>query len=160
MLLAGRLSDRYGSRGLALAGGVVAALSAVAFTQIGAQTNAAWPALTAFSIGAGLGCVGAPTIGSLYRTLPAAQVPQGSSTLYMLNQLGASVGIAGVALIVQTVGRDDAVLGFQTAYWWVTGAIVVMLVASMFLPRRPATRDAPAPGDLAASAVAHGDPRR
>jgi EmrB/QacA subfamily drug resistance transporter len=153
MPLSGRLSDRYGSRGLALAGAVVAALSAVAFTQIGAQTNAAWPALATFTIGVGLGCVGAPTIGSLFRTLPAAQVPQGSSTLYMLNQLGASIGIAVVALIMQTVGRDDAVRGFQTAYWWVTGAIVVMLAAIMFLPPRQVARDVPAPAELAASAA-------
>jgi EmrB/QacA subfamily drug resistance transporter len=138
MPLAGRLSDRFGSRDLALGGGVLALLSALAFTRIDPHSGEFWPALLALTMGLGLGTVGAPTMGSLYRTLPAPLVPQGSSVLYMLNQLGASIGIAVVALILQTTG--DIVQGFHATYWWVAGAIVVMLAASLLVPGRGESR--------------------
>ncbi|MER7193734.1 DHA2 family efflux MFS transporter permease subunit [Streptomyces flaveolus] len=141
MPLTGRLSDRLGSRSPVLAGGVVAGLSALAFTQVGAHTPEALTALIAFTLGLGLGSVGAPTIASLYRTLPPALVPQGSSVLYMLNQLGASIGIATVALVVQTVGDGDAVRGFRAAAWTVTIALLVTLAASTQLPGRPRAKD-------------------
>ncbi|MGX1669438.1 DHA2 family efflux MFS transporter permease subunit [Streptomyces sp. NPDC055400] len=138
MPLTGRLSDRLGSRSLVLAGAGVSGLSAFAFTRAGAHTPEALTALAAFTLGLGLGSVGAPTIASLYRTLPSALVPQGSSVLYMLNQLGASIGIATVALVVQTGGDGDAVRGFHAAAWTVTIALVLTLAASTQLPGRPA----------------------
>ncbi|MFF1922573.1 DHA2 family efflux MFS transporter permease subunit [Streptomyces sp. NPDC058221] len=142
MPLAGRLSDRVGTRGLVRGGSVLALLSAVALTRGGAQTAEVWPAAAAFTLGAGLGAVGAPTIASVYRTLPARLVPQGSSVLYMLNQLGASVGIAVVALVMQTAGDGGPVQGFRSAYWVVGVALALALAAATFLPGRPA----PAPG--------------
>jgi EmrB/QacA subfamily drug resistance transporter len=133
--LAGRISDRVGSRNLALGGGLVAMLSAFAFTRIGAGTDETWVVLAALAIGTGLGFVGPPAMGSLYRTLPGPLVPQGSSVLYMLNQLGGSIGIAVVALILTTA--SDPVAGLHGVYWFVTGAILVLLAASARLPGRP-----------------------
>jgi EmrB/QacA subfamily drug resistance transporter len=138
MPLTGRLSDKVGSRNLVLAGAVVAGLSAVGFTQLGAHTSQVWSGVLAFTIGLGLGSVGAPTIASLYRTLPPHLVPQGSTVLYMLNQLGAAIGIALVALLVQSAGSGDALGGFQAAYWGVTGALAAVLLAAPLLPGRPA----------------------
>ncbi|MCC3330948.1 MFS transporter [Nocardia abscessus] len=141
MPLAGRLSDQLGSRRLALTGAVVALLSALWFTQFDSHTNLWWTALAAFTFGIGTGSGGAPTIGSVYRTLPPELVPQGSSVLYMLNQLGASIGIAMVALINETT--VGAQLGFQHAYSWIAGAAVILIVASSFIPGKPA----PAPAE-------------
>jgi EmrB/QacA subfamily drug resistance transporter len=145
MPLTGRLSDRVGSRALVMGGGVLATLSALAFTQFDAGTSQIWTAAVAFTIGIGLGSIGAPTIASLYRTLPPQQVPQGSTVLYMLNQLGAAIGIALVALLVQSAGSGDALGGFRHAYWGVTGALVLAVLAATQLPGRP--RQEPA-GDL------------
>lgn len=135
--LAGRVSDRIGSRNLALAGGVVAALSAFASTRIGPGTGEVWVVLAALAIGVGLGFVGPPAMGSLYRTLPGPLVPQGSSVLYMLNQLGGSIGVAVVAFTVETAA--DTLAGFHGVYWFLTGAILVLLATSTLLPGRPAT---------------------
>ncbi|MFF7196235.1 MDR family MFS transporter [Streptomyces sp. NPDC008079] len=137
MPLTGRLSDKVGSRTLVMCGGAVATLSALAFTQLSADTSQVWTAVVAFTIGLGLGSVGAPTIASLYRTLPPHLVPQGSTVLYMLNQLGAAIGIALVALLVQSAGSGDALGGFRHAYWGVTGALVLALIAATQLPGRP-----------------------
>ncbi|MYQ79779.1 MULTISPECIES: DHA2 family efflux MFS transporter permease subunit [unclassified Streptomyces] len=145
MPVTGRLSDRVGSRRLVQAGGALALLSALAFTRIGADTSEVWPAVAAFAIGVGLGAVGAPTIASLYRTLPAPLVPQGSSVLYMLNQLGASIGIAVVALVMQTAGDGDPVRGFHAAYWTVSVVLVLVLGAATLLPGRPAPTPSEAP---------------
>lgn len=143
MPLAGRLSDRLGSRGLARGGAAVALLSILALTRTGAGTHEFWSATAAFVIGLGLGCVGAPTMGALYRTLPAPLVPQGSSVLYMLNQLGASVGIAVVALIMQTAG--DPMRGFHGVYWFMAGATLVVVAGTALLPGRDPA-DSPADG--------------
>ena len=136
MPLAGRLSDRLGARGLALGGAVVAALGGAAFTQVGPGTGVGWPVLAGCVMGLGLGSVGAPTMGSLYRLLPAPLIPQGSAVLYMLNQLGAALGIAVVTLIVQRAG--DPVGGLRGVFWFALAMVAVILAAAPLLPGRPA----------------------
>ncbi|MEV1175000.1 DHA2 family efflux MFS transporter permease subunit [Nonomuraea sp. NPDC049784] len=137
MPLAGRLSDRIGARGLAAGGALVAGISALAFTQIADDTSQAWPVLAALTIGLGMGCFSAPTMGSLYRSLPGPLVAQGSSVLYMLNQLGAALGIALVTLILQT--SADVIIGFHSVFWLVTVLIAAVLAATPLLPGRPHT---------------------
>ena len=145
MPVAGRLSDRLGARRLVAGGALVALAGALALTQVGAQTHGGWSALWAFVVGAGLGFVGAPTMGSLYRTLPAHQVPQGSSVLYMFNQLGASIGIAVVALIIDIAGDTDPMTGFTAVYWWVVACVAVILAGSALLPGAPEPAGKPTP---------------
>ncbi|MET9217133.1 MULTISPECIES: DHA2 family efflux MFS transporter permease subunit [unclassified Nocardia] len=135
MPLAGRLSDTLGSRRLALIGATIALLSSLVFTRFDADTHLWWTALAAVALGIGTGSAGAPVIGSVYRTLPPELVPQGSSVLYMLNQLGASIGIATVALVMETT--VGAQLGFQHAYLWIAGGAVIMIAAASFIPGKP-----------------------
>ncbi|MEV4106819.1 DHA2 family efflux MFS transporter permease subunit [Nonomuraea sp. NPDC049695] len=141
MPLAGRLSDRIGARGLAAGGAIGAGLSALAFTGIGTDTPEIWPALAAFTIGLGSGCFSAPTMGALYRALPPSMVAQGSSVLYMLNQLGAALGVAVVTLILQTAG--DVITGFHGIFWLVVAMIVIILAAVPLLPGSPRTDAVP-----------------
>lgn len=148
MPLAGRLSDRMGARGLATAGTVVAGLSGLVFTQIRANTSEVWPVLAAFTIGLGAGLFSAPTMGSLYRTLPAPMVAQGSSVLYTLNQLGAALGVAVVTLVIQTAG--DPIAGFHNVFWLVIAVMLIILAVVPLLPGRPqppASADEPAGQD-------------
>src|SRR5690606_10588094 len=123
------------ARGLALGGAVVAALGGAAFTQVGPGTGVGWPVLAGCVMGLGLGSVGAPTMGSLYRLLPAPLIPQGSAVLYMLNQLGAALGIAVVTLIVQRAG--DPVGGLRGVFWFALAMVAVILAAVPLLPGRP-----------------------
>ncbi|AUY52709.1 DHA2 family efflux MFS transporter permease subunit [Streptomyces sp. CB01881] len=137
MPLAGRLSDRLGPRALARWGAVAGAVGVLVLTTIGSGTSDVWPVLGAVVFGVGLSFVGAPTMGSLYRTLPPHLVPQGSSALFILNQLGAAVGIAVITLILQTVGGGSTAGGFHGAYWFVFGAVALILGASFLLPGLP-----------------------
>ncbi|MCZ0983354.1 MFS transporter [Streptomyces diastatochromogenes] len=152
MPLAGRLSDRWGSRRLALTGAVIALLSSLAFSRFDVGTHQLWPLLAAFTLGIGTGSAGAPVIGSVYRTLPPQLVPQGSSVLYMLNQLGASLGIALVALLMQNAGSDSPATGFRDAYVAVIVALAVMIVATLFIPGK-----APAPSEQPPAEAADAD---
>jgi EmrB/QacA subfamily drug resistance transporter len=137
MPVAGRLSDRLGPRGLATGGALVAALSGLALTRIGADTPEILPVLASLGIGLGMGCFSAPAMGSLYRALPPEMVAQGSSVLYMLNQLGAALGVALVTLIFQTSG--DPIGGVHGVYWFAVGMIVIVLALIPVLPGRPRT---------------------
>ncbi|MFB4279369.1 DHA2 family efflux MFS transporter permease subunit [Nonomuraea sp. MTCD27] len=143
MPLAGRLSDRLGARGLAAGGAVVAVVSVLALTRIGPDTPEVWPALAALTFGLGSGCFSAPTMGSLYRTLPGPLVAQGSSVLYMLNQLGAALGVALVTLVVQTAA--GAIGGLRGVFWIAVATNLIVLALVPLLPGRegapPAVRD-------------------
>jgi cytochrome c biogenesis protein CcdA len=87
-------------------------------------------------LGLGLGAVGAPAIGSVFRTVPAAAAAQGSALLYVVNQLGAALGIAAAALVVAAGG---------TGFWLLTGGVVAGLLACSRLPQ-PAPTPAVARG--------------
>ncbi|MEU7828629.1 DHA2 family efflux MFS transporter permease subunit [Nonomuraea sp. NPDC049129] len=142
MPVAGRLSDRLGPRGLATGGALLAALSGLALTRIGADTPEILPVLASLGIGLGMGCFSAPAMGSLYRALPPEMVAQGSSVLYMLNQLGAALGVALVTLIFQTSG--DPIGGVHGVYWFAVGMIVIVMVLIPLLsgpPRTPVVQD-------------------
>ncbi len=146
MPLAGRLSDRLGARGLAVGGAVVAVLSLLALTRVGPDTPEVWPALAALTFGLGSGCYSAPTMGSLYRTLPGPLVAQGSSVLYMLNQLGAALGVALVTLVVQTA--SDPVSGLRGVFWLGVAANVVVLALVPLLPGKARTPEPVREGSL------------
>jgi MFS family permease len=154
MPLAGRLSDRLGARSLVQGGAALSAAATVVLARLGPGSSEVWSALAALAIGLGLGAVGAPTMGSLYRTLPPEKVPQGSSVLYNLNQLGGALGVACVALIIAPSGTGEATGGgigaFQDAYWLVFAVALVILATSPLLPGRP---EAPAE-------VPKGEPRQ
>lgn len=142
MPVAGRLSDRLGSRGLAAGGAAGAALCTLALTRIDADTAELWPALGGLLLGVSLGFLAAPTMGSLYRALPAERVAQGSSVLYMLNQLGAALGVAAVTLVVQT--SDRVTEGLHRSFWLASAVLWVILLTIPLLPgpaRRPTAAD-------------------
>ncbi|MEV0622816.1 DHA2 family efflux MFS transporter permease subunit [Nonomuraea sp. NPDC050404] len=138
MPLAGRLSDRLGARGLAFGGAIVAVLSMLALTRAGRDTPEVWPALAALTFGLGSGCFSAPTMGSLYRTLPEPMVAQGSSVLYMLNQLGGALGVALVTLVVQTASADP-IAGLRGVFWLSVVSNLVVLALIPLLPGRGRT---------------------
>lgn len=148
MPLAGRLSDKLGARSLVQGGAVVAAAGGILLTRLDAESGEIWSAVAALVIGMGLGAVGAPTMGSLYRTLPPEKVPQGSSILYNLNQLGGALGVACVALIIAAASTGgttgSAIDGFQQAYWFIVAVAVTILAASPLLPGRPPPPEVPA----------------
>ncbi|MFJ8017169.1 DHA2 family efflux MFS transporter permease subunit [Streptomyces sp. NPDC096339] len=154
MPLAGNLADRFGARVLVPAGALLIGAGALIFTQSGPDTSQVVLTVAQFAAGFGMGLVGAPTMGSVYRTVPGEAVAGATGAVFILNQIGASLGIAVVALILQGGGAHATPTDetFGNAFWWAVSAAVVVFVAGLLLPGKPQPAPAAAP-DAAAEPV-------
>lgn len=100
MPIAGKLSDTIGGRRLIWAGSGTTLLGFVLLLLTGPGTPIATFAGVSLLIGLGLGSIGAPTVSSLYRALTPELIPSGSSTLFIVNQLGGSLGVAILTILI------------------------------------------------------------
>lgn len=144
MPLAGQLADRLGARRLVPAGAVMVGLGTLGFALSGAATGSLPLAVCSLVAGVGLGFVGAPTMSSVYRTVPPPSVSSATGSIVIGRQIGASVGVAAVALIVATQRDHGAstIEAFNMSFWWVIGGAAVVFVAGFALPGRPAAKPA------------------
>ncbi|WP_448316717.1 DHA2 family efflux MFS transporter permease subunit [Streptomyces sp. CO7] len=140
MPVAGNLADKYGARRLVPAGAALIGAGALVFTQADAGTSQILLTAAQLAAGFGMGLVGAPTMGSVYRTVPGEAVAGATGAVFILNQIGASLGIAVVALILQGGGAHGTPTAdsFADAFWWPVAAAVVVFAAGLLLPGRPA----------------------
>ncbi|KUL23664.1 DHA2 family efflux MFS transporter permease subunit [Streptomyces regalis] len=139
MPVAGNLADKFGAKRLVPVGALLIGAGALVFTQ--ADSGTSQVALTAAQLatGFGMGLVGAPTMGSVYRTVPGEAAAGATGAVFILNQIGASLGIAVVALILQGGGSHATPTAgtFADAFWWPVAAAVVVFLAGLLLPGRP-----------------------
>lgn len=146
MPVAGNLADRFGARPLVPVGALLIAAGSVVFTQSDAGTSQL--ALTSAQLvaGFGMGLVGAPTMGSVYRTVPGDAVPSATGAVFILNQIGASLGVAIIALILQGGGAHATPTtdSFDKAFWWPFAAALAVFVAGLLLPGKPPSASAEA----------------
>jgi EmrB/QacA subfamily drug resistance transporter len=98
--LAGKLSDRLGSRGLITAGMTLLAIMLAYFSRLGAHASfwALLPGLCAGGIGMGMSMT--PTTAAVMRSVPVATAGVGSAVLNSMRQVGGSLGIAVMGTIV------------------------------------------------------------
>ena len=118
--IAGRLSDRYGSRWLVSIGMVLLAVQLLYLSRLGADASF-WRILPGFLIGGvGMSMTMTPTAAAATRAVPVAKAGVGSAVLNAMRQVGGSLGIALMGAIVahSTNGRlgVEAFLdGYQNA---------------------------------------------
>jgi len=122
MPVAGRLSDRVDGRLLVWAGAALALGGFLGLVATGATTPVWVLGGLSLVIGIGLGSVGSPTVSTLYRVLPSALVPSGSTTLFVVNQLGGALGVALLVVLVGGAGWTSAV--GTTPFWLPVGAVL------------------------------------
>ncbi|MCP2168590.1 DHA2 family efflux MFS transporter permease subunit [Goodfellowiella coeruleoviolacea] len=138
--VAGRYSERLGARVLVPIGGLVIAATAVVFITAGPTTPVAWLVPWTLLAGFGVGFVGAPTMGSLYRTVPGDMVPRATSAAMVLHQLGGAFGVAIVALVLQrnllTATQESA---YGNTFWTLVVAAGLIFLAGLSLPARQRT---------------------
>jgi EmrB/QacA subfamily drug resistance transporter len=151
LIIAGKLSDRVGPRPIVLAGLLLTALSTLAYTQVGSDTSPLVLSLVLILNGAGIGSALVPSLASPYRSVRKDQIPRATSAIRILQQLGGSVGVAVLAVVLQRslVGHPHHVTNLAAAYghtfWWALAFIALAVIPTMMLPATPVSSDATVP---------------
>ena len=154
--LAGKLSDRLGSRWLMAGGLTLVGSSLVLFAQLGTSSDF-WDLLPGLLIGGvGMALVMTPMSSAAMGSVPVAKAGVASAVLNTFRQIGGALGIAVLGAILASrqesalaAGASDAqafVEGFQTAL--LVGAVLAFLgaVTAAALVRRV---EHPEPGGVA-----------
>ena len=152
--IAGKASDRFGSRWLMTIGMVLLGVQLLYFSQL-STTSDFWNLLPGFILGGfGMAMAMTPTAAAATRAVPVHKSGVGSAVLNAMRQVGGSVGIALMGAIVadQASGRpgvEGFMAGFERA---LIVAAVIAFVGSIvaFALVRQETEQVAAPVELAA----------
>ncbi|HEU5159138.1 MAG TPA: DHA2 family efflux MFS transporter permease subunit [Streptosporangiaceae bacterium] len=159
MPLGGWVVDRAGPRVVVPSGILIGMLGALAYSQLGADTPVMVCSGALFLIGLGLGVAVVPATVTAYVTLPNPAIPRATCAINTIQQLGASIGTALLAVVLQrsitaeapelgpsalgalpSHARDALVPALERAFgqaFWVAAALIaVTLIPAMLLPRR------------------------
>lgn len=165
MPLAGRVTDRAGAGVVVPVGIGLAMLGTLAYTQIAADTSYLMLAAALFVIGLGLGATITPSMAAAYQSLPRSEVPAATSALHTIQRLGASVGTAVLAVVLQRAitadvpAVDGGALGplapadrervsvalahaFGSTFWVALALIAIAMVPALLMPRARAGKPA------------------
>lgn len=140
------LVDRMRAAPIALVGVVLAASGLAGLTTLGPATGGWLVTAALFVLGLGFGAVMVPATAVAYRGLDVASIPRATSALRIVQQLGASLGVAILALTLQNALTDaagspaDIVSGFGHTFWWALGLTTLAIIPAVALfPRLRST---------------------
>jgi EmrB/QacA subfamily drug resistance transporter len=134
-VFASRLTPRIGARAVTIGAFVLAAAATLPFALAGTDTNVWWLAAVLLARGFGIGAVLIPPMMVAYVDLQPSQMPHASMVTRISQQVGASLGIAIVAVVLQTAIGSGPVSGFQMAFWWTVGITLVAVLPALFFRR-------------------------
>jgi EmrB/QacA subfamily drug resistance transporter len=138
--IAGRTSDRVGSRGLMTAGLLLIAAHLTYFSRLGPDASYA-DLLPAFLLGGvGMALTMTPSAAAATRAVPVDKAGVGSAVLNASRQVGGSVGIAlmGAIMAHEAAGRwtpETFMAGFERALLVAAGIALVGAVVAFVLVR-------------------------
>ncbi len=157
MAVSGRLTDRVGSRALALTGLPVMLVGVLGFTQIDYDTPTPLLLGALFVLGVGHGTMMPALMGGMYRTLDRAQVPSATAAGNIGMRVGSSLGVAAMAVLLQLAISDrfpgssgslseipGGVAGpaaelltsaFTHTFWWAFGLAALAFIPILLIPR-------------------------
>ena len=117
------------------------------FALAGPHTNLWWLGAVLLVRGFGIGAVLIPPMSVAYNDIEPADIPHATMNTRIAQQVGASFGVAIVAVVLQSLLAHGAVGAFHTAFWWAFGITVVAFIPALALPaaRPPETPAAPRP---------------
>jgi EmrB/QacA subfamily drug resistance transporter len=152
--VAGKLSDRHGSRWLMSGGMVLLGVQLLYFSQLGPDASF-WNLLPAFLVGGlGMALAMTPTVAAATRAVPVEKSGVGAAVLNAMRQVGGSIGIAlmGAIVAAEATGRpgvDGFMAGFERALVVASAIAFVGAVVAFALVRQEAGQEA-APVEVAA----------
>ena len=130
----GRLVARLGARLVTIASFLLAAAATVPFAFAGPHTSLWLLGAVLLIRGFGIGAVLVPPMSVAYQDVPQAGIPHATMNTRIAQQVGASFGIAIVAVALQSLLAHGAAGAFQGAFWWATGITVAALIPALALP--------------------------
>jgi predicted MFS family arabinose efflux permease len=158
LVLIGRRANRLSPRLLVLVGLALSVVGSIPYTQVGSEPSELLLGISLVVRGAGLGAAMLPTMTTAYHGLRHDQIPRATTAVRIFQQIGGSLGVAVLAVILShqisahagAAGADAAGGGaasssgpladaFGTAFWWSTILTVLALPFALLLPGRPAT---------------------
>jgi EmrB/QacA subfamily drug resistance transporter len=160
MPIAGTLTDRTGVGKIVIPGLLLLIGSTIGLTTLTGDTSYWTLSAILFVMGVGMGFAMMPLMSGAMQTLRHAQVARASTTLNIIQQVGASIGTAVMSVIL-TVAltdrlgggggsetglgatganlslevRDTMASAFTHTYWWAVALIVPAILVALLLPR-------------------------
>jgi len=157
--IAGRASDRIGSRGLMTAGMIFVALQLVLFSRLGADASF-WNLLPALLIGGiGMAMTMTPSAAAATRSVPVDKSGVGAAVLNSARQVGGTMGIAIIgAIMAAEAGGERSVeafmRGFEVSLRVAAGIAVLGAVVAFILVRPHEGAGRERPGQATAEPIA------
>jgi EmrB/QacA subfamily drug resistance transporter len=156
-VVVGKLVDRFGARAVTIASFLLAATATVPFALAGPHTNQWWLGVMLLIRGLGIGAVLIPSMSVAYQDVPSAGIPHATMNTRIAQQVGASFGVAIVAVALQSQLAHGATSAFQGAFWWAIGITIAAAIPAIALPtshRQKETTDTASRHEAASAAPA------
>ncbi len=139
--LAGKLTDRVGPRLVVIPGLVLTVVGTLAFALAG-PVPSDWVLSASLVVrGAGLAAVTIAVMAGAFQGVPHQDVPDASTAMRIVQQVGGSFGAAVLAVILASQLASHAVLttaarvaAFDTSFWWAIGFTILALAPALLLP--------------------------
>jgi MFS family permease len=157
MPISGRLADRLGGGIVSVFGLLVMTAATVPLAVVTADTPHAVTSAILFVRGVGQGFSAMPAMAAAYQTISKAAVPRATPTLNVMQRIGASLGTAALAVVLEDQAKTTVPGEFATgsvaqvpetvrvriatplahafdhAFWWAVAFTVVALVPAIVL---------------------------
>src|SRR5580658_9484925 len=130
----GKLVGRFGASTVTIATFLLAALATVPFAFAGPNTNLWWLGAVLLVRGFGIGAVLIPPMSVAYNDIRPADIPHATMNTRIAQQVGASFGVAIVAVVLQSLLAHGAVGAFHAAFWWAVGITIAAFIPALGLP--------------------------
>jgi EmrB/QacA subfamily drug resistance transporter len=132
----GKLTDRFGPRPIILIGLVITVLGTLPFAFATASTSGWILVVALFVRGVGLTPVNIAVMVGAFQGVPREELPDGSSTIRIIQQVG---GAFGATVLVLILGHAALTVGipsqaFNVAFWWSIGFVALAFIPAIFLP--------------------------
>ena len=146
--LSGKLSDRVGSRPLAMSALLLNGVALVAFGLIGPASPPWFILVPLFAMGIGLGLFQSPNNSSAMGSIPKGKLGTGNGIVQLVKNLGMVIGISFSTLAFSTLMGDrpitDATAYLASARWVYWGAALLSFLGAYIASLRGKTQDATA----------------
>ena len=132
----GRLADRLPARDVVLGGVLVAVLGTLPFTQLAHGPGVVLLGTGLFVRGIGFGAASVTLMTAAYRDIAREQVPRATSALQIGQRIGAPLGAAVLAIVLQQqLAVAAPPIAYGSTFWWSLALTAPALLPAVFLRR-------------------------